>query len=189
LALGGSATEVSEEGWDHAFNIGLKSHFLAAKHAIPLMEAAGGGSIVNISSVHGLLSARSNLAYSSLKAGVMGLTRQMAVDFGPKGIRVNAICPGLIAKTAVAEQLKENPEQNDILTDQYPVGYYGEPLDIANGVRFLCSDEAKFITGQSLVIDGGLTIQLQEDMGMRQVPRAPSYQGRQCCAIHVCIFS
>jgi NAD(P)-dependent dehydrogenase (short-subunit alcohol dehydrogenase family) len=170
----GSALDLTEEGWDYAFDIGLKSHFLAAKHAVPHMAQAGGGAIVNISSVHGILSARNNLAYSSLKAGVLGLTRQMAVDFGPLGVRVNAILPGLIVKESAAMSPTREPsspeqaERRAFMADQYPVRHYGEPLDIANGVRFLCSDEASFITGHALNIDGGLTIQLQEDMGMRQ---------------------
>lgn len=99
----------------------------------------------------------------------------MAVDFGPLNIRVNAILPGLIVKESNASmspthepQTKEQAERRAFMADQYPVRHYGKPLDIANGVRFLCSEEASFITGHSLNIDGGLTIQLQEDMGMRQ---------------------
>ncbi len=136
----GSAVDLTEEGWDYAFDIGLKSHFLAAKYAVPHMAQAGGGSIVNISSVHGILSARNNLAYSSLKAGVLGLTRQMAVDFGPLGIRVNAILPGLIVKDSNAAmspthepQTAEQAERRAFMADQYPVRHYGEPIDIANG--------------------------------------------------------
>ena len=112
--------------------------------------------------------------YSSLKAGVLGLTRQMAVDFGPLGVRVNAICPGLIVKESSPMSHSKPPasaaqaERREFMADQYPVRHYGEPLDIAHGVRFLCSSEAKFITGHTLSIDGGLTIQLQEDLGMRQ---------------------
>ena len=99
----------------------------------------------------------------------------MAVDFGPLNIRVNAILPGLIVKESNTSmspthepQTKEQAERRAFMADQYPVRHYGKPLDIANGVRFLCSEEASFITGHSLNIDGGLTIQLQEDMGMRQ---------------------
>ena len=92
----------------------------------------------------------------------------MAVDFGVLGIRVNAISPGLIVKPAFEADLAVDPEHKAFLENQYPGRAYGEPLDIANGVRFLCSHEAKFITGHVLNIDGGLTIQLQEDMGIRQ---------------------
>lgn len=106
--------------------------------------------------------------YSSLKSGIYGMVRQMAVDFGLLGIRVNAISPGLIVKPAFEASLAADPEHKACLQNQYPGRAYGEPLDIANGVRFLCSREAKFITGHVLNIDGGLTIQLQEDMGMRQ---------------------
>ena len=104
----------------------------------------------------------------------MGLTRQMAVDFGPLNIRVNAIMPGLIIKESAPMSPSREPaspedaERRAFMADQYPVRHYGEPLDIANGVRFLCSSEAKFITGHILTIDGGQTIQLQEDFGVRQ---------------------
>eukprot|EP01043_Picozoa_sp_COSAG02_P001426 COSAG02_NODE_30_length_50867_cov_66.594331_33_plen_225_part_00 len=156
----GSAVDLTEEGWDYAFDIGLKSHFLAAKYAVPHMAQAGGGSIVNISSVHGMLSARNNLAYSSLKAGVLGLTRQMAVDFGPLGIRVNAILPGLIVKESNAAmspahepQTPEQAERRAFMADQYPVRHYGEPIDIANGTwyQLVCLAQRR---RQNLSIDG-----------------------------------
>ena len=128
LASSGTAVELSEEGWDYAMAIGVKAHFLAAKYAIPHMTMAGGGSIVNISSVHGLVSACGNLAYSSLKAAVMGLTRQLAVDFGKDGIRVNAICPGLIVKGDGEGWLQGQDEHIRMFRDQYPVRHWGKPI-------------------------------------------------------------
>ena len=90
----------------------------------------------------------------------MGLTEQTAVDFGPLGIRINAVCPGLIVHER-NDSFVKNPGMKEYLEEQYPVGRYGHPRDIANAVWFLCSDNASFITGQSLTVDGGLTLPLQ----------------------------
>ena len=165
----GDALTVSEEAWDAGMATLVKAHFLAAKYAVPRMRASGGGSIVNISSVHGLLMAPRKLIYEAGKSAVIGVTKQMAIDFGPDGIRVNAICPGHIVTERQRERWDENPGGLRYFEDQYPVRRTGAPLDIANAVSFLCSDEASFITGHALVVDGGLTIQLQEDFSVRQV--------------------
>ncbi len=165
----GDALTVSEEAWDAGMSTLVKAHFLAAKHAVPHMRASGGGSIVNISSVHGLLMAPRKLIYEAGKSAVIGVTKQMAIDFGPDGIRVNAICPGHIVTERQQERWDENPSGLRYFEDQYPVRRTGVPLDIANAVSFLSSDEASFITGHALVVDGGLTIQLQEDFSVRQV--------------------
>ena len=161
------ATNVAEAVWDHGFNVGLKSMFRAARFAIPHLRAAGGGSIVNMASVHGLLAEPGQLVYETLKAGVMSLTRQLAVEYGPAGIRVNAICPGHIVTERMADRWRDHPETLRYFAEQYPLRRTGTPADIANAVLFLCSDEAAFITGHSLVVDGGLTIQLQEDFAVR----------------------
>ena len=118
------------------------------------------------SSVHGLLAAPRSLVYETLKAAVIGLTRQMAVDYGPDGIRVNAVCPGMIQTERMQRRWRANPETLPFYDQQYPVRRTGTPLDIANAIVFLCSDEASFITGHALVVDGGLTIQLQENIGV-----------------------
>lgn len=165
----GDALTVSEEAWDAGMATLVKAHFLATKHAVPHMRAVGGGSIVNISSVHGLLMAPRKLIYEAGKSAVIGITKQMAIDFGPDGIRVNAICPGHIVTERQQERWDENPAGLRYFEDQYPVRRTGVPLDIANAVSFLCSEEASFITGHALVVDGGLTVQLQEDFSVRQV--------------------
>jgi len=165
----GDALNVTEDAWDAGMATLVKAHFLAAKHAVPYMRAAGGGSIVNISSVHGLLMAPRKLIYEAGKSAVIGITKQMAIDFGPDGIRVNAICPGHIVTERQQERWDENPAGLRYFEDQYPVRRTGVPPDIANAVSFLCSEEASFITGHALVVDGGLTIQLQEDFSVRQV--------------------
>ena len=165
----GDALTVTEDAWDAGMATLVKAHLLAAKHAVPHMRESGGGSIVNISSVHGLLMAPRKLIYEAGKSAVIGVTRQMAIDFGPDGIRVNAICPGHIVTERQQERWDENPGGLRYFEDQYPVRRTGVPLDIANAISFLCSDEASFITGHALVVDGGLTIQLQEDFSVRQV--------------------
>jgi NAD(P)-dependent dehydrogenase (short-subunit alcohol dehydrogenase family) len=162
-----ASAEVTEAAWDRGMDVGLKSMFRAARFALPHLRASGGGSIVNMSSVHGLLAEPRQLVYETLKAGVLGLTRQLAVEFGPYGIRVNAICPGHIVTERMAERWGAHPETLRYFAEQYPLRRTGVPDDVANAVAFLCSDEASFITGQALVVDGGLSIQLQEDLAIR----------------------
>ncbi len=161
------AIAVTEESWDRSMDIGLKAMFRAAKYAVPHMRQAGGGSIVNMSSVHGLLGAPGALVYETLKAGVIGLTRQLAVEYGPDGVRVNALCPGHIVTERLEEMWRDHQDALRFFVEQYPVRRTGKPVDIANAIVFLCSDEASFITGHALVVDGGLSIQLQEDLGVR----------------------
>ncbi|MAG37140.1 MAG: 3-ketoacyl-ACP reductase [Dehalococcoidia bacterium] len=164
----GSTLEVSEEGWDRGMAIITKSIFLAAKYAVPAMQEAGDGNIVNISSVHGLLMAPGHMVYEAGKAAVIGLTRQLATEFGPWGIRVNTICPGHMVTRRLQEDLwADNPSGLRFFKQQYPLRRCGRPVDIANAVVFLCSDEAAFITGHALVVDGGLSIQLQENLSVR----------------------
>ena len=162
----GTAVEVAEETWDRAIAVLVKSIFLGAKAAVPHLEAAGGGTIVNISSVHGLLAAPRAFIYDTGKAAVIGMTRQMAVDFGPLGIRVNAICPGHIVTERIAPKWEKDPAGLRFFDQQYPLRRTGRPEDIAAAIAFFCSDDASFITGQALAVDGGLTIQLQEDLGV-----------------------
>ncbi len=164
--LRGDAVELDEESWDRAMDVGLKSMFRAAKYAVPHLRQAGGGSVINISSVHGLLVAPGYLVYETVKAGVIGLTRQMAAEYGPDGIRVNAICPGHIVTERVQAQWAAHPDGLRFFEEQYPLRRCGTPSDIANAIAFLCSDEASFITGQALAVDGGLTLQLQENVGV-----------------------
>jgi len=162
----GDAVALTEESWDRAMDVGLKSMFRAAKYAVPHLRAAGGGAMVNISSVHGLLVAPGWFVYETLKPAVLGLTRQLAAQYGPDGIRVNAICPGHIVTERTEPQWQAHPDGLRFFEQQYPLRRTGKPLDIANAIVFLCSDEASFITGQALVVDGGLTIQLQENLGV-----------------------
>ena len=168
-ASSGSAVDLSEEVWDAKMNVLLKSIFLGAKYAIPEMRKVGGGSIVNTSSVHGMFGAPGVLIYETAKHAVIGATRQMATEYGPDGIRVNAVLPGHMLTERLREHVwKDNPSGLEFFKNQYPLRDVGRAEDIANAVLFLCSDEASFITGHPLVVDGGLTIQLQENFGVRQ---------------------
>ena len=165
----GGAEEVSEEDWDTKMAVLLKAIFLSVKYAVPEMRKVGGGSIVNTSSVHGMFGAPGVLVYETAKHAVIGATRQMATEYGPDGIRVNAVLPGHMLTERLREQVwKNNPSGLEFFKNQYPLRDVGRAEDIANAVLFLCSDEASFITGHPLVVDGGLTIQLQENFGVRQ---------------------
>ena len=167
---GGTAEKVSEEAWDNALGLLVKSMFLATKYAVPEMRKAGGGSIVNISSVHGLLQARGSMLYEVGKGAVISLTRQLAVEYGPDNIRVNAICPGHIVTERIQERTwKNNPSGLEFFAAQYPVRRTGKPVDIANAALYLSSEEASFVTGHALVVDGGLTLQLQENFAVDMV--------------------
>jgi NAD(P)-dependent dehydrogenase (short-subunit alcohol dehydrogenase family) len=170
----GGATEISEEAWDRGMAVLVKSMYLGAKYAVPAMRQSGGGSIVNLSSVHGLLTAPKSLIYEAGKFAVIGVTKQMACDYGPDNIRVNAICPGHIVTERMQQRWDDNPAGLEFFAQQYPLRKTGRPVDIANAIVFLCSEEASFITGHALVVDGGLTIQLQENLGVAQGKYAQS---------------
>ena len=116
--------------------------------------------------------APNSLLYEAGKSAILVMTRQLAIDFGPQGIRVNAICPGHIVTERNEVSWRENPTRKALFVEQYPVRRLGKPDDIAHAVAFLCSDEAGFITGHSLVVDGGLSIQLQENLGVAQARHA-----------------
>ena len=160
--------DISDADFDAGMGILVKSHFAAIRSAVPHMRAAGGGAIVNISSVHGMFGAPGALIYETGKAAVIGITRQLATELGPDGIRVNAICPGHIVTERGRERWDANPTGLAFFEDQYPIRRVGKPEDIAAAVAFLCSADAGFITGHALVVDGGLTAQLQENLAVRQ---------------------
>ncbi len=180
----GTALTVEEDAWDYGIDVLLKALYLGAKHAVPHMRAAGGGNIINLASVHSFLQEPGMLVYESAKAGVVGMTRQMATDFGRDGIRVNAIAPGHIVSEGIAKMWEENPDGLKFFANQYPVGRTGTPDDIANGIAFLCSEDASFITGHTLAIDGGLTIQLQEQFGLGQAKYLEQNPGARLPDLH-----
>ncbi len=171
----GDAVSVEEADWDYGIDVLVKALFLGAKHAVPHMRAAGGGSIINLASVHSYLQEPGMLVYETGKAAVVGLTRQLAVQYGPDSIRANAIGPGHIVGEGLADMWEKNPTGHAFFADQYPLRRTGKPEEIAAGIAFLCSDDASFITGHTLMIDGGLTVQLQEKFGLRQAHYAVTH--------------
>jgi NAD(P)-dependent dehydrogenase (short-subunit alcohol dehydrogenase family) len=148
----GKATDLDEKDWDRTLDVGLKSVFLSAKYGVPVMRQTGGGSIVNTASVHSLVSFDEHTAYDSVKAGMLGLTRVLALDFGPD-IRVNSVLPGAILTPLWKGVSKADRRR---FAEMVPAKRLGKPEDIARAVLFLVSEEASFITGTSLVVDGGL---------------------------------
>ena len=164
----GPATELAAQTWDEGMGLLARALYLGARHAIPAMTRTGGGSIVNLASVHGLLMAPRKLVYETGKAAVIALTRQLAIDYGPVGVRVNAIAPGHIVTERLHAQWQAqgNAEGFRYFELMYPVRRCGTPDDIAAAIAFLCSDDASFITGVTLPVDGGLSIQLQEDLAV-----------------------
>lgn len=160
---GGTVVDLPVAEWDRSINVMVRSIYLGCKYAIPEMIKSGGGSIINIASVHGLLAAARSAVYEASKAAVINLSREIAVDFGPQGIRCNAICPGLII-TEKSEAHFANPRVMAKAAAVYPVRRGGRPIDIAYGALYLASDESTFVTGTALVIDGGLTCWLQDSL-------------------------
>jgi NAD(P)-dependent dehydrogenase (short-subunit alcohol dehydrogenase family) len=152
--------DVPEEEWDETMRTNLKSVYFSCKTFIPTMIAAGGGVFVNISSVNASIANPSLVAYATSKSALNGLTRNIALDYGPKGIRANAIAPGAIFSREAAAALDQDEAKS--IRDNYPIGRWGTPEDVANAAVYLASDEASFVTGVVLTVDGGLTIQTPE---------------------------
>ncbi|OGG43702.1 MAG: hypothetical protein A3F84_27310 [Candidatus Handelsmanbacteria bacterium RIFCSPLOWO2_12_FULL_64_10] len=150
----GTVVDLDERDWDRAQDVCLKAIYLGGKYAIPEMLKTGGGAIVNTSSIHALTSFGQCSAYDAAKAGVLGLTRTMALDFGPE-VRVNAVLPGAIQTPAWKGA---TPQVFRWWAERTPMRRMGQPEDIAKAVVFLASEDASFITGECLVVDGGWTI-------------------------------
>lgn len=145
----------SEEVWDQTIAINLKGVWLCLKYEIGQMLRQGdGGAIVNMSSIAGFIGSAGAGAYSASKHGVIGLTKTAALENAASGIRVNAVCPGVI-ETPMAERLFGAPEVHKSVVGYHPIGRFGRPVEIAEAVVWMCSDRASFMTGQSLVLDGG----------------------------------
>jgi NAD(P)-dependent dehydrogenase (short-subunit alcohol dehydrogenase family) len=155
-----NATEMTEEQWDRFFDVDLKSSWLGSKYVLPHMKEAGGGAIVNISSLHGFVTKEGFFPYAAAKSGLLGLTRSLALDYGPHNIRVNCVAPGFIDTRLVRESisLSEHEEAAERkMSAGVALGRIGDPEEVAAVVRFLASDEASYVTGASLLVDGGLT--------------------------------
>lgn len=153
--------EVTEAEWDAVFAVDVKGVFFCTKHAIRHLRANGGGSIVNISSIYGLVGSHEMAPYHAAKGAVTIMTKKDAVTYGRDGIRVNSVHPGTIL-TPFVRELAERSEGGlrgylDIMEPKHPIGHVGEPEDVANAALFLASDEARFVHGAALVVDGGYT--------------------------------
>ena len=166
--VGGSAAggpvELSEEAWDAQIDLNLKSVFLGCKHVIPVMERQGGGAIVNLSSTSGQRwTGSAQVGYAATKAAIIQLSKVVAVQYAKKGIRVNTVLPGQMHTPMVEVRLAKQRTGGDVeallksRVARIPAGFMGDGRDTANAILFLASDEARFITGTEIVVDGGMT--------------------------------
>lgn len=150
--------DTSEELWDRIIGVDLKSFFLVTKSFLPTMLDGGGGTVVNMSSIAGLVARGGGVAYTSAKHGAIGFTKQMAADYGKQGVRVNAICPGAV-ETGMTKAILEEGEAAVIESiNAVPAGRHAQPEEIAHLALFLASDDSAFVHGAAYVIDGGWTI-------------------------------
>lgn len=156
IYLPGDAVSTTEEDWNKVLAIDAKGAFLCCKAVIPFMVKQGKGKIVNIASIAGLFGFEGSLAYCAAKGAIINMTREMALDLGPKNINVNAIAPGVIETDMTKGFLQDENAKKGFL-DKIPMGRIGKPLDIAYAALYLASDESDFITGEILVVDGGWT--------------------------------
>ncbi len=157
------AGKSEEEVWDAIIDVNLKGTYLACRHAADAMIASGGGSIINLSSIMGLVGYTGRVGsgfspYNPSKGGVLLLTKNLAVDLAPQGVRVNCINPGFV-ETPFTEALTSDAEMLASLIKLHPIGRLAQPEEIANCVLFLASDESSFVTGAPLIVDGGYTAQ------------------------------
>jgi NAD(P)-dependent dehydrogenase (short-subunit alcohol dehydrogenase family) len=152
-------TECSNDNWDKTININLKGVWYCMKYQIPEMLKVGGGVIVNNASIAGLVGFGGVPAYVASKHAVVGLTKNVALDYAKQNIRVNAVCPGVIHTPMVDRFTGQDPKVLEQLVAAKPMGRVGQPEEIAETVVFLCSNAASFITGQAIAIDGGWTTQ------------------------------
>ncbi len=155
----GTVEDTSEDLWDRVMAINAKGVFMGTKHAIPEMRKTGGGSIINISSIAGLIGSRGAAAYSASKGAVRIFTKSTAIQYAADGIRANSVHPGIIETPMSIPTILTTEEQRDTQINRTPLGRIGTADDVASGILFLASDESSFMTGSELVIDGGLTAQ------------------------------
>lgn len=155
--------DISAEEWNRVMGVNINGVFFCTKHAIPLMRESGGGSIINMSSIYGIVGAADLPPYHASKGAVRLMSKNDALIYGKDNIRVNSIHPGFIWTPLVEDLANDSPDGvaafRKQLDSRHPIGHVGEPEDVAFGILFLASDESKFITGSELVIDGGYTAQ------------------------------
>jgi NAD(P)-dependent dehydrogenase (short-subunit alcohol dehydrogenase family) len=155
--------EITKDEWDKVMSVNVSGVFFCTKHSIPIMKKRGGGSIINLSSIYGIIGAADLPPYHASKGAVRLMSKNDALIYAKDNIRVNSVHPGFIwtpLVAALAEQSAEGVQAfRQILDSRHPIGHVGEPEDIAYGVLYLASDESKFVTGTELIIDGGYTAQ------------------------------
>ena len=154
------ATTMTSQEWDTFMAVDLRSAWLTAKYVVPGMQRAGRGAIVNVSSMHGFVTLKGFFPYAAAKSGLLGLTRSMALDFGDQAIRVNAVCPGFIRTRLVQDSINLNADPaaaEAAMLRGVALQRMAEPAEVAAAIAFLASDDASYITGASLMVDGGLT--------------------------------
>lgn len=155
-----TVTETSEEEWDFVMNVNLKSAFAAAKFAIPSMLRKGAGVVINVSSVQAFLSQSQVAAYTTSKTAMLGLTRSIAVDYGPQ-VRCVAVCPGTINTPMLQAAIRESPDPEEVFREceeMHLLKKVGDPMEVGEFIAFLASTKASFMTGQAFRIDGGLGV-------------------------------
>jgi 3-oxoacyl-[acyl-carrier protein] reductase len=148
-------TDITEKDWDNIFDVNIKGMYFVLNAALPFLISQKRGKIINVSSIWGVCGASCEAHYSSAKAAVIGLTKALAKELGPSGINVNCVCPGVIDTQMLDEYAQE---ELNALKDRTPLGRLGTPEDVAKSIYFLASDNADFITGQILNVDGGFVI-------------------------------
>ncbi len=151
-------TDLTEEEWDACINVTYKGVWRCLKRQLPLIEGSGGGAIVNVASVSGLRGEVLQSAYASAKGAVITLSKTVAAEYARRGVRVNTVCPGGINTGGMQFYLDKMPQMKQKTLDAHAMGRLAEPQEIANAVVFLCSDNASFITGHDLVVDGGVMV-------------------------------
>jgi NAD(P)-dependent dehydrogenase (short-subunit alcohol dehydrogenase family) len=153
-----SALDTTLETWQRVQDVNLKSVFLCCKHGIPHLLEAGGGSVVNTASFVAVMgAATSQIAYTASKGGVLALSRELGVQFGKEGVRVNALCPGPVNTPLLQELFAKNPERAARRLVHVPMGRFGEAREIAQGALFLASDDSSFMTASTFIVDGGIS--------------------------------
>ncbi len=155
-STGGYVADLDPDGWDHSLRVMLTAAMYGMKAAIPYMLEQGGGSIISTSSIYGHVSSAGNAPYASAKAGLINLTRTAAIEYGRKKIRVNAICPGAVDTPMLDAVVGLGLKSREEIAEMHALGRTIQPDEVANLVLFLASDESSAITGQSIIIDGGL---------------------------------
>ena len=153
-----SVLDTSLEAWQRVQDVNLKSVFLCCKHGIPHLLDAGGGSVINTASFVAVMgAATSQISYTASKGGVLALSRELGVEFGRRGVRVNALCPGPVNTPLLQELFAKDPEKAKRRLIHLPLGRFAEPREIAQGALFLASDDSSYVTASTFLVDGGLS--------------------------------